>query len=609
MHISRLRNVFAGVATSLMAIALLLGRPVSVQADSGTGGGGAVSAISPASQPSSYVGIPTEWRFVFTGETPYVHPVWSIVGGTLPEGLTLTYPASGATADRMVAKISGASTFHGSYPIVLRADPGYIGGQVDKAYTLVFNPMDVPPTAPPTARVGVSYGYSIPILGGTAPYVWSMDAGQLPQGLSLSSSGYISGTPTYASGTAFTVTARDSRGRTATRQLALNVDPDQVLSVSTASVPTGNVGQGYSTNLYAVGGTAAYRWSLDSGMLPTGLSFDAAGRISGTFASAGTFSFVVRVTDALNRTATKAFTMVVGGGVATGSGAASLRVSTSVLPDGVTGVWYGYNLGAEGGTAPYAWSLVSGTVPAGLSFEGGSVYGSPTGSGTSAFTVKVTDSRGVSATQVFSLVVHPPLVPGTGSGSGTGSIGSGSTGSGATGSTGSGTVSADTEARLRVLDRIGVSVNSLVKLPDDGNVSTQADSAVYFIGADGRRHAFPNANVFFTWYSNFNDVRIVSSADLASIPLGGNATYHPGLRMVKFTTDARVYVVVGARTLRPIASEAVARTLYGAEWNRKIDDIADTFYTDYRFGAEVAAVGDVNVSAVRDAVSSISDTL
>lgn len=116
--------------------------------------------------------------------------------------------------------------------------------------------------------------------------------------------------------------------------------------------------------------------------------------------------------------------------------------------------------------------------------------------------------------------------------------------------------------------------------------------AVYYIGADGKRHAYPNSKVFFTWYGDFGSVQTVSAEKLSSFPLGKNVAYRPGARMVKFTTLAKVYAVGQNGTLRWVASEDVAKALYGDEWNTKIDDIPDTFYTDYAFGADVNSASD-----------------
>lgn len=118
--------------------------------------------------------------------------------------------------------------------------------------------------------------------------------------------------------------------------------------------------------------------------------------------------------------------------------------------------------------------------------------------------------------------------------------------------------------------------------------------AVYYVGADGKRHAFPNSRVFFTWYTNFDAVRAVSSERLGQYALGMNVTYRPGARMVKFTTDPKVYAVARGGVLRWVKTEELARAYYGTDWNKKIDDIPDAFYTNYTFGTEINAEADYN---------------
>ncbi len=113
--------------------------------------------------------------------------------------------------------------------------------------------------------------------------------------------------------------------------------------------------------------------------------------------------------------------------------------------------------------------------------------------------------------------------------------------------------------------------------------------AVYYYGLDGKRHAFPNSQVYFTWFNDFSSVVEVTSSFLASVPLGRNVTYRPGVRMVKFTTLDRVYAVGRGGVLRWVMTEEVARGLYGSNWARQIDDIADVFFTDYQFGTDISS--------------------
>lgn len=141
-------------------------------------------------------------------------------------------------------------------------------------------------------------------------------------------------------------------------------------------------------------------------------------------------------------------------------------------------------------------------------------------------------------------------------------------------------------------------MHGLVKLSDDGNPNTQEDSAVYYLGTDGMRHAFPNEKVFFSWYCDFSSVKTITPREMASIPLGQNVTYRPGLRAVKFLSNPTVYIVRPGSKLSPIQSQEDAKALLGANWNRKIHDIPDTFYTDYQISANPTQLNskDTNLS-------------
>lgn len=108
--------------------------------------------------------------------------------------------------------------------------------------------------------------------------------------------------------------------------------------------------------------------------------------------------------------------------------------------------------------------------------------------------------------------------------------------------------------------------------------------AVYYCGKDGKRYVFPHQNVFMTWYSDFSSVITLTDEALAAIPLGGNATYKPGVRMVKIQTDPKVYAIARGGLLRWVQNETVAESLYGSDWNRKIDDVSDAFFVNYTIG-------------------------
>jgi Listeria-Bacteroides repeat domain (List_Bact_rpt). len=111
--------------------------------------------------------------------------------------------------------------------------------------------------------------------------------------------------------------------------------------------------------------------------------------------------------------------------------------------------------------------------------------------------------------------------------------------------------------------------------------------AVYYCGNDGKRYVFVNEKAYFSWYPDFSTVKTISDETLALIPLGGNVTYRPGSRMVKIQSDRKVYAVARGGTLRWIMTEAIAARLYGANWNKMIDDVSDAFFVNYVLGAPI----------------------
>ncbi|MCC7357016.1 cupredoxin domain-containing protein [Candidatus Uhrbacteria bacterium] len=121
-----------------------------------------------------------------------------------------------------------------------------------------------------------------------------------------------------------------------------------------------------------------------------------------------------------------------------------------------------------------------------------------------------------------------------------------------------------------------------------GDLVKGSGSAVYYFAVNGKRYVFPNDKTYFTWYKDFSTVKQLSDGMLSTIPLGGNVTYRPGVKMVKITTDPRTYAVDQSGVLRHVGSEQLAETLYGLNWKGLIDDVPDAFFTNYRVGTAIA---------------------
>jgi prepilin-type N-terminal cleavage/methylation domain-containing protein len=312
------------------------------------------------------------------GTTPYT---WSLTAGALPTGLTLS---SGGI-------ISGTPTTVGTYSFTVRVTDCTIPVQ-NTAYQglsiYVSVPLTLNTTSFPNGTAGTAYSQTLSVSGGTAPYTWSLNAGSLPAGLTLSSGGVISGTPSTAATSNFTIRVVDSASPTHNGlNQALSITINAPLAISTTSLPGGTVGSAYSQTLSASGGATPYSWSLSAGSLPPGLSLSSGGSITGSAVTGGTSNFTVMVTDSASpthNTATQALSIVVG---------YNFSITTASLPNGNVGTAYSQTLTASGGIVPYTWSLSAGSLPSGLSLSsGGVISGTPIAGGTSNFTVRVTDN-------------------------------------------------------------------------------------------------------------------------------------------------------------------------------------------------------------------------
>ena len=163
---------------------------------------------------------------------------------------------------------------------------------------VTVNPaLSITTTSLPNGIVGAAYSQTLVAAGGSGSYSWSIASGSLPPGLSLSSAGVISGTPTTAGTYTFTVQVSDGIG-TVTQSLSITIGV--ALSISTTSLPNGYLNIAYSQTLVAAGGSGSYSWSIASGSLPPGLSLSLAGVISGTPTTAGTYTFTVQVSDGIS---------------------------------------------------------------------------------------------------------------------------------------------------------------------------------------------------------------------------------------------------------------------------------------------------------------------
>ncbi|MBD3252067.1 hypothetical protein GF380_06520 [Candidatus Uhrbacteria bacterium] len=137
---------------------------------------------------------------------------------------------------------------------------------------------------------------------------------------------------------------------------------------------------------------------------------------------------------------------------------------------------------------------------------------------------------------------------------------------------------------------LDLEAGDLIKIPDDGDPNTQSDTAVYYYAIDGKRYVFPNEKTYFSWYPDFTKVNVIPLEQMSFIPIGGNVTYKPGTRLIKFQTDIKTYAVARGGVLRWLKTEEAARKFYGDNWNKEVDDVPESFYVNYTFGTPILEV-------------------
>ena len=289
---------------------------------------------------------------------------------------------------------------------VLAVGPGSLG------------PLTILKTPLPDGVAGQLYApITMGAFNGLGPYTWS--ATGLPSGLTMSSGGVLSGTPTLSGkptdfGTFSVVISVSSGGTTASIALPLTITPNLPKITgggggSKVILQAGVVSNSYEATLPVTGGQQPYTWSILGGYLPQGLSLTGSGLYSGFLGGspnqAGVFTFTAQVTDAVGNSASSIFVLTIGAQPLT-------LTSLSPLPNAIAGSPYPAQvLTASGGAPPYKFQI-AGTLPNGLVLSNGVISGTPISTlsgitGTFSFQVTVTDSSEESASSSFQIAVNP----------------------------------------------------------------------------------------------------------------------------------------------------------------------------------------------------------
>ncbi|MEO5924837.1 MAG: putative Ig domain-containing protein [Bryobacteraceae bacterium] len=336
--------------------------------------------------PDAFVGSPYSQTLTSAGA---LGVVWSLRDPlALPQGLSLS---TGGL-------LAGTPQVPGTFSVILEAKTA--DGSAVPVQSLCK--LNVAPSAillRPTggcalqrSTVGVPFSQILQPTGGFAPYTFEL-LGQLPQGVALTREGLVAGTPGFWGVWLFKIATTDSRGTRAEIDCSIIVDPAR-FNTSVCPLPSGVTGQPYSADL---GG--GYTWSV-LGTLPGGLKLSPDGKINGTPMVAGGAQFILLATNSKGEPSVEACSLVVERG--------SLALSGCPLPDARAGEPYSASLTGLGGSAPYFFSTVAGSWPAGVSLTpSGQISGTPTVAGSYPFTLRLRDGTQTSTLQACQLTVVP----------------------------------------------------------------------------------------------------------------------------------------------------------------------------------------------------------
>ena len=339
---------------------------------------------------------------VLSHTTPGVATTFTITAGSLPPGLTLNLDGT----------ITGTPTTPGSYAVTITAT----NGTLTAASSLII-------TVPPAAALSLSYvtpqvfAAGTPItarlatLGNATPGItttFSLSLGSLPDGLALQADGSITGTPLTPGVSLFAITAING-SRSVTANLSYTVTPSTGLGLAyttpvTFAAGTSITAQSAALNNATPGVLTTY--AVTSGTLPTGLTLNADGTITGTPTTPGVTTFTVTATNGA-RTATSSPTYTV-------TPSAALTESYPASPVFVAGTPISLQAptitnATPGITTTYA--VTSGTLPAGLTLNtDGTITGTPTTPGVTTFTVTATNgARTATSTPTYTVTPSATL--------------------------------------------------------------------------------------------------------------------------------------------------------------------------------------------------------
>ena len=315
-------------------------------------------------------------------------------GAVTVSGLTFLYTPT--------AGYSGVDSF-----TYIAVNAGGDSAPVSATVTVLSPVLTLGGLAPATGTATTSYSAALIASLGTAPYSCVVSGGALPTGLSLSTGGALSGTPTVAGAFTFEVRATDAYGAVGTRSYTLDLSPPTItLTPAAGALPGGLRTVAYSQTFIAAGGAGPYGYTVTLGALPSGLALTSEGALSGTPTVAGSYGFTVTARDAYGFSQAAAYTLEIGTPVpVVQSKTVTVVGGHSVAIDAAEGA-----TGLDLQTAQVVTGPAHGTVAVNglvITYVADGAYAGP-----DSFTYTVSNPGGPSAPATVSITVNPAVVAG-----------------------------------------------------------------------------------------------------------------------------------------------------------------------------------------------------
>ncbi len=341
----------------------------------------------------------------YGGTLPYR---WSLnEGSSLPAGLNLNVDGT----------VAGTASVSGNFTVKIK-----LTDQRDVSVIKTLSLSVIESTIEPSPEVlsmtnivmldatqDSEYTHTFGATGGTEVYAWStgVEGNSLPDTLTLSADGVLTGTPSAAGLVTFDVLLGDGESTvTATVSLTIIVptSAEPILNIATTSLTEAVAGSLYQMNFTAETGIAPYRWWFVTGDFPTGMSLTASGKLIGAPTVVGSYTFSIKVEDNELNTATQEYILNVV--EATALNVQPLTINAGTLPVGSVGGAYTAILNAHGGSGFYSWRLIEGELPPGVALTvGGLLTGTPKTKGSFTSLVQVNDSLDSSDTISLTIVI------------------------------------------------------------------------------------------------------------------------------------------------------------------------------------------------------------